>query len=146
MMNWKFPYQLDHIGVACKSIDETKKMYMAMGFDEPSVEVVESEGVKVGFMQLGPEVSPGNGVSRIELLEPLNESSPIAKFLTKKGPGIHHICLRVENIEKAMDKIKATEVKLIDEKPKQGAHNCLVAFIHPKSTGGVLIELSQPQN
>lgn len=145
-MNWKFPYELDHIGVACKSIDETKKLYMAMGFDEPSIEVVETEGVKVGFMQLGPEVEPGKGVSRIELLEPLSDNSPIAKFLLKRGPGIHHICLRVQDIQKAIETIKTTEVQLIDEKPKPGAHNCLVAFIHPKSTGGVLIELSQSQN
>lgn len=144
-MNWSFPYELDHIGVACHSIDDTKKIYIAMGFSEPSIEVVESEGVKVGFMQLGPEVKPGLGTSRIELLEPLRDTSPIAKFLSKKGPGIHHICLRVENIEKTLEQIKLTSVKLIDEVPKKGAHNCLVAFIHPKSTGGVLIELSQLQ-
>lgn len=133
----KTKFDLDHIGVAVKDLVTGKGFYEALGMGPMTTEVVPSEKVKVGFFELA------NG-SRIELLEPTDETSPIAKFLEKRGPGIHHICLRVENIRAVLQTLKAQGVQLINEEPKPGAHGCQVAFIHPKSTGGILIELSQP--
>ena len=83
-----------------------------------------------------------NGAN-LELLEPTSDDSPIAKFLDKKGPGIHHVCLRVEDLEAKLKELKASGVRLINEEPKQGAHGCRIAFVHPKSTGGILLELSE---
>jgi methylmalonyl-CoA/ethylmalonyl-CoA epimerase len=132
----KLPYDMDHIGVAVRTLEEGKVFYEALGLGPMHVEEVASEKVKVGFFTLA------NG-SRIELLEPTSSDSPIAKFLDKRGPGIHHICLRVDDIRAALVKLKAQGMQLINEEPKPGAHGCLVAFVHPKSTGGILIELSQ---
>ena len=109
-----------------------------MGLDNITFENVESESVKVAMLHLANS-------SKIELLEPLNNEGPIEKFLQKRGPGIHHICLRVDDIHKVIDNLKKANVRLINDQPKQGAHNMLVAFVHPKATGGVLLELSQPQ-
>lgn len=129
-------FSLDHIGVAVNTLDEGFKFYKTLGYTEMETEVVESEKVKVGFLPLS------NG-SNIELLEPTSPESPIAKYLSKRGPGIHHICLRVKDIRSVMHRLKAGGVQLLNDEPKKGAHNCLVAFIHPKSAGGVLIELSE---
>lgn len=129
-------FDLDHIGIAVETLEGARGFYEALGLGPMTTEVVESERVKVGFFELA------NG-SRIELLEPTTSESPIAKFLANKGAGIHHICLKVNDIKAAMEKLKAQGFKLINEEPKRGAHNCWVAFVHPKSTGGVLLELSQ---
>ncbi len=96
-----------------------------------------SEKTKTGFFKL-------QNNSNLELLESMSEDGPIKKFLEKRGPGIHHICLRVKDISAVLTHLKEQGVRLINETPKKGAHDCLVAFIHPASTGGVLIELSQP--
>lgn len=133
----KFEFELDHIGIAVESIAEGSKFYKAMGFADPHIEDVPSEKTKTGFFKL-------QNNSNLELLESMSEDGPIKKFLEKRGPGIHHICLRVKDIEAVLAHLKSQGVRLINETPKKGAHNCMVAFIHPASTGGVLIELSQP--
>lgn len=131
-----FEYELDHIAIAVNSLDEGKKFYQAIGFGEMQVEEVASQKVLTGFLKLGNRAN-------IELLEPTAPDSTIRKFLDKRGPGIHHICLRVKGIDSLVESLKAKGVQMIDDKPKKGAHDCRVAFIHPKSTGGVLIELSE---
>ena len=132
------PYELDHIGIAVESLDQGFAFYQALGFANLEVENVPREKVKVGFVRLGNRAN-------LELLEPTSDDSTVRKFLEKRGPGIHHICLRVKGIDQILETLKAKGVKLIDEKAKPGAHNCRVAFIHPKATGGVLIELSEKQ-
>lgn len=134
----KSEFELDHIAIAVESLEKGRGFYEALGLGPMEVEVVPTEKVKTGFFEVA------NGAS-IELLEATDPESPVAKFIAKRGPGIHHICLRVKNIREVMKSLKAKGVQLIDSEPKPGAHNCLVAFIHPKSTGGVLVELSEPQ-
>ena len=129
-------FELDHIGIAVRSLEEATPFYKALGFKEMSFETVESEGVKIGFYTLENKV-------RIELLEAYKEESPIFKFIQKKGPGLHHICLKVKNLNQTLKNLKASHIKLIDEEPRKGACHKKVAFIHPKSTGGVLFELSE---
>ncbi len=128
--------EIDHIGIAVESIDEAANFYQALGFMDLHKEEITSEKVKVGMFAL-------DNKANIELLESTDPEGPIAKFIAKKGPGIHHICLRVADIKAKIAELKAKGIKLINDEPKKGAHNCLIAFIHPKSTGGVLIELSQ---
>lgn len=128
--------ELDHIGVAVKNIQGDQNFYLQLGLENSHNEVVASEKVKVGMFELENDC-------RIELLEPTEPDSPVGKFIEKRGPGIHHICLRVSDIHSLLKKLKDSGVRLINETPKPGAHNCMVAFIHPSATGGVLIELSQ---
>ena len=130
-------FALDHIGIAVNSLEEGQSFYKALGFDGMGVEEVPTEAVRVGMFQL-------NNSCKIELLEPMSDESPIAKFLKKNGPGIHHYCLRVMDIEKAMKTAKEAGLRLLNDTPKPGAHGCKVAFVHPKSAGGVLVEMSQP--
>ncbi len=127
--------KIDHIGIAVKSIDEAKNFYKALGLELRDIEIVKEQGVKVGFLKIGK--------SNIELLEPLNENSPVFKFIEKRGGGIHHIAIEVNNIESSLTMLKEKGFKLINEKPEIGAHGKLIAFVHPKSTGGVLLELCQ---
>lgn len=130
-------FEFDHVGIAVKTLAEGEKLYKAMGFSEGHVEEVPREKVRVKMFELANN-------SRVELLEPTSSDSTVAKFLEKRGPGIHHICLRVQDVRSVLKRLKAAQIKLIHEEPFQGAHNCLVAFVHPSSAGGVLIELSQP--
>lgn len=132
----KLSFDLDHIGIAVSSLDTGSEFYKKLGFSEMKTETVASESVKVGFLPMGNDCS-------IELLEPTSSESPIAKFLDKRGPGIHHICLRVKNIEQVAKSLSSQGVRLINEVPRPGAHNCKVVFVHPKSTGGILLELSE---
>ena len=125
---------LDHIGIAVRSIDAAK-IYEAMGLTIDHVEVVETQGVKTAFLSVGD--------SNLELLEPSGPDSTVAKFIEKRGEGIHHICLRVDNIEEHLEALKAQGYRLINEAPVPGAHNCRVAFLHPAAGNGVLIELSE---
>jgi methylmalonyl-CoA/ethylmalonyl-CoA epimerase len=127
---------LDHIGIAVESLDEGVAFYQALGLELEGVEEVAEQGVKVGFLPVGDP--------RIELLEPTGESSPIAKHLERRGPGLHHICVRVDDIRAAMKGLSENGYRLLSDEPQRGAHDCLVCFVHPKSTGGVLLELSQP--
>ncbi len=131
-------FELDHIGIAVETLEQGKAFYEALGLSPMHVEEVAREKVRVGMFDLGND-------SRIELLEPTSGDSAIRKYLEKRGPGIHHICLRVKGIRDILKTLKNGGVQLINEEPHMGAHNCLVAFIHPKSTGGVLIELSEQQ-
>ena len=127
---------LDHIGIAVESLAKGVEFYEALGLDLEGIEEVAEQGVKVGFLPVGEP--------RIELLEPIGESSPIASHLERRGPGLHHICVRVPDIRSAMAGLVERGYRLLSDEPQQGAHGCLVCFVHPKSTGGVLLELSQP--
>ena len=126
--------KLDHIGIAVKSLDAAK-VYEAMGLTIEHVETVETQKVKTAFLSVGD--------SHIELLEPTGPDSTVAKFIEKRGEGIHHICLRVDNIEEHLENLKAKGYRLINEAPVPGAHGCRVAFLHPSAGNGVLIELSE---
>ena len=131
-------FELDHIAIGVEGLQQGKGFYEeALGLGEMSTEKVPAEKVTVGMFEL-------NNDARIELLEPTGDDSPVAKFLKNRGPGIHHICLKVDDIRGVLRTLKARGVKLINEEPHLGAHNKLIAFIHPKSTGGVLIELRRP--
>jgi methylmalonyl-CoA/ethylmalonyl-CoA epimerase len=127
---------LDHIGIAVGDLDATLKFYRdALGLDVLPPEDVGTQNVRVHFVPLG--------ASSLELLEATSEDSPIARFISKRGPGIHHITLRVDDIAAALDDLRRRGVRLIDEKPRAGAEGALVAFIHPSAAGGVLVELKQ---
>lgn len=129
-------YKLDHIGIAVKNIDESLKFYSnALGLKLDGIEIVKDQKVKTAFLALGE--------THIELLEATEDESPIAKFIGKRGEGIHHIAIKVENLEAHLAKLDENEVKLIDKEPKIGANNKKIAFIHPKSTSGVLLELCE---
>ena len=128
---------LDHIGIAVASLDEALAFYRdALGLEVEVPEDVPSQRVRAHFMRAGG--------AALELLEATAEESPIAKFVAKRGPGLHHITLRVDDIAAALERLKARGVRLIDEVPRPGAHGSLVAFIHPSSAHGVLVELTQP--
>jgi methylmalonyl-CoA epimerase len=130
------PTVVDHIGIAVKSIEESLKFWEgAMGIHCHGVEEVEEQKVKTAFLPIRD--------TEIELLEPTADDSPVARFIEKKGEGIHHIAIRVDDIEKALEELKAKGVRLIDEKPRLGAGGCRIAFVHPKATGGVLLEISE---
>ena len=126
--------KIDHIGIATNGIDDAARFYLeSLGLQIEHVEEVASQKVRVAMLPLGE--------SRVELLEPTSDDSPISKFLAKRGPGIHHIAVRVEDIRASLAELKEKGARLIDEQPRSGAGGCLVAFIHPSSTGGVLLEL-----
>jgi methylmalonyl-CoA epimerase len=128
--------KIDHLGIATKGIDEALKFWTdALGLENIHTEVVEDQNVRIAMLPIGE--------SRIELLEPTSDDSPISKFLEKRGGGIHHIAVQVENIESALEQLRGKGMRLIDETPRVGAEGCLVAFVHPSSTGGVLLELVQ---
>lgn len=128
--------KIDHVGIAVPSIDEALKFYEGvLGVKATDTEVVEEQKVKVAFLPAGD--------SEIELLESTDPEGPIAKFIEKKGAGMQHIALRVDDIEAALAELKAAGVKLIDETPRYGAGGARIAFLHPKATGGVLLELSE---
>lgn len=128
--------KINHLGIATKGIDESLAFWQdALGLENVHTEIVEEQKVRVAMLPLGE--------SRIELLEPTSDDSPISKFLAKRGPGIHHIAVEVDDIITALQNLKDKGMRLIDETPRIGAENCLVAFVHPSSTGGVLLELLQ---
>ena len=128
--------KIEHLGIAVKSLGISNELFTKLlGKEHYKQEQVESEGVKTSFFMCGP--------NKIELLEATNENSPIAKFLEKKGEGIHHIAFDVENIYTEIERLKNEGFTVLNEIPKKGADNKLVAFLHPKSTNGVLIELCQ---
>lgn len=128
--------QVEHIGIAVKNLADSTKLFSTLfAKDCYKTELVESEGVNTGFFQVGN--------TKIELLEATNENSPIAKFIEKKGEGIHHIAYEVADIRAEMKRLAAEGFILINEEPKKGADNKLVCFLHPKSTNGVLVELCQ---
>jgi methylmalonyl-CoA/ethylmalonyl-CoA epimerase len=126
---------VDHVGVAVKNLEEAISVYRdVLGFKLLSVHVLEERKVRVAFLSTG-------GETQIELLEPLGGESPIAKFLENRGEGVHHIAVIVDDIEEVLKDFKKRGVALVDEKPRVGAEGKKIAFIHPKSTKGVLLEL-----
>jgi methylmalonyl-CoA/ethylmalonyl-CoA epimerase len=125
---------LDHIGIAVRSLD-VAKIYESLGLTVDHVETVDTQKVRTAFLSVGD--------SNLELLEPAGDDSPIAKFIEKRGEGIHHICFRVDDIEAQLAKLKAEGYRLVNESPVPGAHGCRVAFLHPSAGNGVLIELSE---
>ena len=128
--------KINHIGIAVRSIDASVPFYRdTLGMAFEGTEVVAEQKVKVAFLAVGE--------SRIELLEPTAEDSPVAKFLEKNGEGTHHVAYEVANIEGVLADLKAKGVRLIDEAPRNGAHGTRIAFLHPKATGGVLTEICQ---
>jgi len=128
--------KIEHIGIAVKSLDVSNELFAKLfGETNYKIEEVKSEGVKTSFFKVGD--------NKIELLEATNKNSPIAKFIAKKGEGIHHIAFDVDDIKSEIKRLKKEGFKIINETPKKGADNKLVAFLHPKSTNGVLIELCQ---
>jgi methylmalonyl-CoA/ethylmalonyl-CoA epimerase len=127
--------KVDHIGIAVKDLAEAMKFYEAMGLKCTATETVEEQKVKVAFFPCGD--------SEVELLESTSPDGPIAKFIEKNGPGIQHLAFKVDNIEKALAELKEKGFRLIDEKPRYGAGGAKIAFIHPKTSFGVLVELSE---
>lgn len=126
--------KLEHIGIATRSLEDALIFWRdALGLEVWHTEIVEEQKVRVAMLPVGEP--------RIELLEPTSGDSPVAKFLEKRGPGIHHIAVRVDDIRQALLRLKESGARLIDESPRVGAGGCLVAFVHPASAGGVLLEL-----
>ncbi len=128
--------KINHLGVAVSSLDEALQFWRdGLGLELKEVEFVEDQGVRVAMLPVGE--------SRIELLEATGTETPVGKFLSKRGAGLHHLCVEVADIAAKLAELKARGVRLIDEQPRRGAGGSLVAFIHPASTGGVLLELTQ---
>ena len=128
--------RVDHIGIAVKNLDEMVKWYEeTLGVKSHGTEIVDDQKVKVAFLPIGE--------SELELLESTSDDGPIARFIEKSGEGIQHIALRVDNIEETLVELKAKEVRLIDQTPRYGAGNASIAFVHPKATHGVLLELCE---
>ncbi len=128
--------KIDHIGIAVESIEKSLRYYKdLLGLEYLGSEEVAEQNVRIAFLKIGE--------SKIELVEPTSDDSPIAKFLEKRGTGIHHIAIRVDNIEEALARHLEAGARLIDEKPRIGAHNIRIAFVHPKSSDGVLFELCE---
>jgi methylmalonyl-CoA/ethylmalonyl-CoA epimerase len=128
--------KIEHIGIAVKNLEESNLLFeKLLGVSAYKEEEVKSEGVKTSFFKNGP--------NKIELLEATNQDSPIAKFIEKKGEGIHHIAFDVENIFEEVERLKKNGFAILNEIPKKGADNKLVVFLHPKTTNGVLVELCQ---
>ncbi len=128
--------KINHIGIAVKSLEISIPFYRdSLGMSFAGIEVVEEQKVRVAMLQVGE--------SKIELLEPTAEDSPVARFIEKNGEGIHHVAYEVEDVETAIAKLMEEGVRMIDQKPRCGAHDTRIAFLHPKSSGGVLTELCQ---
>jgi methylmalonyl-CoA epimerase len=125
---------LDHIGIAVKSLDAAQ-IYEALGLSIEHIETVETQGVRTAFLSAGD--------ANLELLEATGADSPVAKFIEKRGEGIHHLCFRVDDIEAHLVTLKTKGYRLINDAPVPGAHGCRVAFLHPAAGNGVLIELSE---
>lgn len=125
---------LDHIGIAVRSL-EAARIYELLGLTVNHVETVETQKVRTAFLSTGD--------ANLELLEPTSPDSPVARFIEKRGEGIHHICLRVDDIEAHLERLRSHGYRLVNESPVPGAHGCRVAFLHPTAGNGVLIELSE---
>ncbi|MCB5230856.1 MAG: methylmalonyl-CoA epimerase [Candidatus Cloacimonas sp.] len=129
--------KLNHIGIAVKDMDAAIELYRKLGLEVEGTEVVESQKVRVAFIPVGD--------TRIELLEATAEDSPIAKFIEKRGEGIQHLAFSVDDIKKQIEVAMENGIQMIDKEPRPGAHNTKIAFAHPKSTNGVLVEFCQEQ-
>ena len=130
--------KVDHIGIAVKNLDETLKFYQdVLGLEVQGTEVVDEQKVRVAFLPIGD--------TEVELLESTSEDGPIAKFIERNGEGVQHIAFKVDNIEEAIEYMQSKGMKMIDEKPRYGAGGAKIAFVHPKSSHRVLVELSERQ-
>jgi methylmalonyl-CoA/ethylmalonyl-CoA epimerase len=129
--------RIDHIGIAVRSIDEARRLYEQLGLEVEAIEEVPQEGVRVALIACGE--------SRIELLEPTTADSPVQRFLDRRGPGLHHLCLASHSLAADDQTLRESGYELLRERPTRGAGGCWVQFVHPRSTGGVLLELSQPE-
>jgi len=128
--------KISHVAIAGDNPEQTRILYEdILGLEYRGAEAVDTEGVNTHFFEVGE--------SSVELLEPLSEDTPVGKFLSKRGPGLHHIALEVEGLDQYVEKLKYAGITLLSEEPKVGAHDMRIIFIHPKSTGGVLIELCE---
>ncbi len=127
--------RIDHIGIAVRSIEEAKAFYEALGLEVEEIEEVPQEGVRVAMIPCGD--------SRIELLEATRDDSPIQRFIERRGPGIHHVCLGTDSIRADEDRLRSAGIDLLRPEPTIGAGGCWIQFVHPKSASGVLVELSQ---
>jgi methylmalonyl-CoA epimerase len=127
--------KVDHIGIAVRSMETALKAYAAIGLRPEATETVRSEGVTVAFLRVGD--------AHLELLEPLGPDTVVARFLEKRGEGLHHVALAVDDIDASMEQARKNGLAVIDQHPRTGARGRKVAFIHPKSTGGVLLEFVQ---
>ena len=128
--------KIDHIGIAVSSIDEKKKFWLdAMGLNMEGTETIEAQKVTTAFLPVGE--------SEVELLESTSDDGPVAKYIEKKGEGIQHVAFQVENIEEALAELKEKGIQLIDQTPRHGAGGAKIAFLHPRATGGVLVELCE---
>lgn len=130
--------KLDHVGIAVRSIDEARGFYEALGLTVEGVEEVSQEKVRVAMLRCGE--------TRIELLEPTAPDSPVARFIDQRGPGIHHLCLGSDDLAGDDARLRASGAQLLRPQPTRGAGGCWVQFVHPKSAGGVLVELSQGEH
>lgn len=128
---------VEHIGVAVESIDAARRLYEALGLEVEAIEEVPQEGVRVALIPCGRV--------RIELLEATAPDSPIARFLERRGPGLHHLCLASDDVRSDDEALRAAGFRVLRPEPTRGAGGCWVQFVHPASTGGVLLELSQPE-
>ena len=128
-------YRIDHIGIAVVSIDDSLDIYRALGLAEAHREDVPAQKVRTAFLPVGE--------SRIELLEPTTEDSPVAKFLARRGPGVHHVCFAVDDLQHALDDLASRGFRLLHRSPVPGADGRMIAFLHPDAGHGLLIELSQ---
>jgi methylmalonyl-CoA/ethylmalonyl-CoA epimerase len=128
--------EIDHIGIAIRDIKKGSEFYEeCLNLNVSESIDVPSQKVRIAFMEIGG--------TKLELIQPLGEDSPVAKFIQKKGEGLHHICFLVDDIEKALNELKDKKVKLVDQKPRTGATGKRIAFLHPESSSGVLIELKE---
>jgi methylmalonyl-CoA epimerase len=128
--------RIDHVGIAVRSIAEARGLYEALGLHVEAIEEVPHEGVRVALIPCGE--------SRIELLEPMTADSTVARFLEKRGPGLHHLCLASDDVRADDARLREAGLQVLRPEPTRGAGGCWVQFVHPKSAGGVLLELSSP--
>ena len=131
---------LDHIGIACDDLDQSSNFWKLIGLLQGDDELVEDQGVTTRFFSTS---SNDPSTPKIELLQPTGTDTPIGKFLSKRGPGVQQVCFRVEDLEAMIALLLENDIQMIDNEPRKGAHGALIAFVHPKSTGGVLVELAQ---
>ena len=130
----------DHIGIACESNEKSEKFWSLLGFNTTGQEENLQQGVKIRFMQGNDAPQP-----RLELLEPISEDTPVGRFISKRGAGVQQVALATDDLAALLDILKSNNVRLINEEPVQGAGGSMISFIHPSSTGGVLVELVQKE-
>ena len=131
---------LDHIGIACENLESSSSFWSLLGLIQGDDELVADQGVTTRFFSTSDN---DPSTPKIELLEPTSEDTPIGKFLSKRGPGVQQVCFRVEDIQSVISLLLENGIQMIDTEPRKGAHGAMIAFVHPKSTGGVLVELAQ---